>query len=246
MAHDFRTVRSTWEDWLTVVHIGLSAAIAAGDPAGEGWMLQSRCAVYARFGRAEETIEDAERSLAIAGKVGDVRLTAVCLTTLATVHFDQSRFAEALAGYEKALELAAGNPAIEAHAYNNIAQVRHALGRPRAALEPQRRAVELYRAVGEFGFASFAVANLAELHTELGELDDAERHAREAVDLAAGPGLVLQEAFGREILARILRTRGLTAAARAELERSAELYAQVRSGRVEQIRVLLAEPPPVV
>jgi DNA-binding SARP family transcriptional activator/tetratricopeptide (TPR) repeat protein len=238
MAHDFRAVRSTWQDWLDVVQKGLSSAMVASDKAGEAWMLQSRCAVRARFGRAGETVNDANRVVALAAELGDTRLAAVGHDALGSAYLGQSRYDDALAAYAKALELDS-HPAIEAHIRNNIAQVRRALGRLREAIEPQRRAVELYREVGEIGFAALAVGNLAELHAELNETEPAERHAHDAIELSVASGLVLSEAFGRGVLGRVLHSRGSDSGARQQWERSAELYAQVRSTRVEQMRVLI-------
>jgi tetratricopeptide (TPR) repeat protein len=201
-------------------------------------MLQAHCAVYARFGRAGETVEDAERVLAIARELGDSRLAAVGHEALASAHFGQERFDQALAGYEKVLELDP-HPAIEAHVRNNVAQVLRELGRLREAVEPQRRAVDLYRQVGELGFAAFAVGNLAELYLDLDRIEEAERNAHAAIELSVASGLVFSEAFGREILGRVLRSQQLDYGARQQWERSAELYAQVKSARVEEMRILI-------
>jgi DNA-binding SARP family transcriptional activator len=238
MAHDFRAVRSTWEDWLAVVQKGYEAAVAAGEKAGEAWMLQARCAVYARFGRAGEMAEDAARVVALARELGDSRLAAVGHDALASVYFGQSRYDEALAGYEKVLELDP-YPAIEAHVRNNVAQVLRSLGRLRDAVEPQRRAVELYREVGELGFAAFAVGNLAELYADLDEIEEAGQNARLAIELSVTSGLLFCEAFGRETLGRVLRSQGLPSDARRQWERAAELYALVKSARAEEMRVLI-------
>ncbi|MEV4311027.1 BTAD domain-containing putative transcriptional regulator [Actinocrispum sp. NPDC049592] len=240
MAHDFRAVRSTWDDWISIVQRGLQGAVAAGETVGEAWMLQSRCAVYARFGRAGETAEDAERVLEIAAELGDTRLAAVGHDALASAYFGQKRFEEALGEYEKALSLDA-HPAIEAHVRNNVAQVLRELGRSRDAVEPQRRAVALYQEVGETGFAALAVGNLAELYADLGLADEAEARAREAIELSVRSGLVLSEAFGREILGRVHRSRNANFAALQQWERALELYTQVRSTRADQVRVLIDE-----
>jgi tetratricopeptide (TPR) repeat protein len=239
MAHDFRAVRSTWDDWLSIIQRGLDAAVAAGEKAGEAWMLQSRCAAYVRFERAGETFDDASRVLEIAAELQDTRLTAVGHDALASAYFGQKQYEEALAGYAKALELDP-HPAIEAHVRNNIAQSLRALGRLRDAIEPQLRAVELYQEVGELGFAALAVGNVAELYAELDSADLAEQHALAAIELSSKSGLTLAEAFGREVLGRVLRSRGSVSGARQQWERAVELYAQVRSVRAEQIRVWLA------
>ncbi|TCO58050.1 AfsR/SARP family transcriptional regulator [Actinocrispum wychmicini] len=240
MAHDFRAVRSTFDDWLPILQKGLSAAVSAGEKFGEAWMLQSKCAAYTRFDRAGETLDDARRVVALATELADTRLLAVGHDAVASAYFGQSKYDEALAGYAKALELDP-EPAIEAHARNNMAQVLRVLGRAQDAVESQRRAVQLYREVGEVGFAAFAVGNLAELFTEMNKVDFAERHAREAIDLSVASGLVLAEAFGREVLGQVLRLRGSHSAARRQWERALALYTQVRSVRAEQVRVLIDE-----
>lgn len=242
MAHDYRAVRSTWEEWHTVVLKGLHAAVSAGEKDGEAWLLQSRCALFARFGRASETVGDASRVLSLALELGDSRLVAVGHEALASAYFGLHRYEEALAGYEKALSTDS-HPAIEAHVRNNVAQVQRALGRLSEAVEPQRRAVELYREVGEVGFAAFAVGNLAELHAELDDIEQAEQHARTAIELSVSSGLMLAEAFGREVLGKVLSARGANSGARQQWERSAELYTQVSSARAEQIRLLIDDLP---
>jgi tetratricopeptide (TPR) repeat protein len=208
-------------------------------------MLQSRCAVYARFGRAGETAEDAARVLEIAAELADNRLAAIGHDALASAYFGQKRYEEALAGYDKALSLDP-IPAIEAHVRNNIAQALRAIGRLRDAVEPQRRAVALYQEVGEVGFAAYAVGNLAELYADLGLVDEAEVEARSAIELSVRSGLVMPEAFGREILGRVYRSRKANFAAVQQWERAFTLYTQVRSTRAEQVRVLIDDLPPGV
>ncbi|GLZ41566.1 BTAD domain-containing putative transcriptional regulator [Actinokineospora sp. NBRC 105648] len=242
MASEFRRVRSRRDDWEYVLQLGLDAARAAGDQRGEVLMRLSRCVLLTRFDQENETVADAERAVAIATELRDPKLMAMGFNTVASALYGQRRYEEALAGYRKALELSgrAGYRLGEANLLNNIAQVHRNLGAPAEAVAPQAQAVAIYREVGDLGFVGLALANLAELEHELRLPEAAESHAREAVALAEANRLDLTEAFGREVLARVLRDRGDVAAAKVELTLALELYRLVQSPAADAVQAGLA------
>ncbi|MGQ0837088.1 BTAD domain-containing putative transcriptional regulator [Actinokineospora sp.] len=246
MAGEFRRVRSRRDDWAWVLALGLDSARADGDRRGEFWLRLSHCVLLTRFGQEHETVADAERAVAIATELGDPKLMAMGFNTFASALYGQRRYAEALVGYRKALTESrrAGYRLGEANLLNNIAQVHRNLGDTTAAIDPQAAAVEIFREVGDLGFVGLALANLAELEHELASLADAGAHAREAVALAEANGLDLTEAFGREVLARVLRDSGDIAGARVELTLALELYQLVQSPTAEAVRAALASLPP--
>ena len=239
LAGDYRAARSRWDDWSWLLEVGLSsahvAAATAGlrspDRAAEAWLRLSRCTLFARFDRLQETLTDAELALEIATELGDVKLMSVAFNATASAQFGREHYETALAGYRTAYKFAqqAGHLAGSANALNNCAQVLRKLGRSQEAIEPQRSAVTLLREVGDFGFSLLAMGNLAELWVEVGELAAAEQSAREVVGLAEPAGMPLQEGFGRQVLARVLRDTGDLVSARVEYERSVELFTNVGS-----------------
>ncbi|WP_211222385.1 AfsR/SARP family transcriptional regulator [Actinokineospora enzanensis] len=245
MASEFRRVRTRRDDWEHVLRLGLKSAQAAGDRRGEVLMRLSRCVLLTRFDREHETVTDAERAVAIATELRDSKLMAMGFNTVASALYGQKRYAEALAGYRKALELSgrAGYRLGEANLLNNIAQVHRNLGAPAEAVGPQAQAVAIFREVGDLGFVGLALANLAELEHELGLPEAAGLHAREAIELAEGNGLDLTEAFAREVLARVLRDHGDVAAARVELTLALELYRLVQSPAADAVQAGLAALP---
>lgn len=255
LAGDYRAARSRWDDWFWLLEIGLSSARVAASTAGpdspdraaEAWLRLSRCTLFARFDRLQETVADAELAVAIATTLRDAKLMSVAFNAAASAQFGRERYEAALAGYSTAYELAerAGHPAGSANAMNNIAQVLRKLGRTSEAIEPQRSAVTLLREVGDFGFSLLAMGNLAELWVEVGELDAAEQSAREVVGLAEPAGMPLQEGFGRQVLARVLRDGGDLAGARVEYERSVELFTDVGSPLAAHAQAELAALPDV-
>jgi DNA-binding SARP family transcriptional activator/tetratricopeptide (TPR) repeat protein len=255
LAGDYRAARPRWDDWFWLLEIGLSsarigAATAAPDSpdrAAEAWLRLSRCTLFARFDRLQETVADAELAVAIATTLRNAKLMSVAFNAAASAQFGRERYEAALAGYTTAHELAqrAGHPAGSANAMNNIAQVLRKLGRLNEAIEPQRSAVTLLREVGDFGFSLLAMGNLAELWVEIGELAAAEQSAREVVGLAEPAGMPLQEGFGRQVLARVLRDGGDLAGARVEYERSVELFTDVGSPLAAHAQAELAALPDV-
>ncbi|CRK61227.1 FIG01039348: hypothetical protein [Alloactinosynnema sp. L-07] len=248
MAGDFRRVRSRRDDWEWLLDIGLTSARAAGDPRGEVLLLLSRCVLLTRFGSEHETVADASAAVELAASLGDPKLAAMALNTLASAWYGEKKYLAALDGYERALSAtrSAGYRLGEANLLNNIAQTYLNLGRVDEAVEPQTAAVALYREVGDLGFVGLALANLAEIEHELGDYDSAEVHAREAVSLAEVNGLALTEAFGREVLARVLRDSGDITAARAELTEAVTRYRMAQSPGVEAALAALASLPPGV
>ncbi|HVK24089.1 MAG TPA: BTAD domain-containing putative transcriptional regulator [Actinokineospora sp.] len=248
VAGDFRRVRSRRDDWEWLLDLGLTSARAAGEPRGEVLLRLTRCVLLTRFGAENETVADATTAVELAGKVGDPKLSAMALNTLASAWYGQKRYLAALDGYQRALVAtrSAGYRLGEANLRNNIAQVYLNLGRPGEAVEPQTLAVKLYREIGDLGFVGLALANLAEIEHELGEFTEAAVHAREAVSLAEVNGLALTEAFGREVLARVLRDTGDIAGARAELTVAVTRYRMAQSPAVDAALAALASLPPVV
>lgn len=241
-AHTFRMMRAQREDWLALLELGLSAARDGGDALGEGWMLVSKCTALSRFGLFGELLPLAERATELAT---DNRLSLAAESILASAWYGQGRYQEALHGYRRALELARaiGDRLVEANQLNNVAQMRRALGEPREAISAQGAALALYRGdAADRSFEMFALGNLAELYVEVGELDTAERYARDAVKLAEEQDSALQEAFGRQVLGQVLRGRGDLADARIELQLSEQRYDQAGStDGAQQVRAELAE-----
>ncbi|MCG8915326.1 tetratricopeptide repeat protein [Actinokineospora sp. PR83] len=169
------------------------------------------------------------------------------LNALASALYGQKRHQDALAHYHRALDLAvrAGYRLGEANIHNNIAQVHRDLGDLAEAVAPQARAVDMFREVGDLGFVGLALANLAELEHGLGHLAPARAHATEAITLAATNGLELTEAFGREVLARVLREEGDLLRTRVELEKAVDLYRVAQSPLVATVQERLDTLPAV-
>ncbi|PWW65809.1 AfsR/SARP family transcriptional regulator [Actinokineospora spheciospongiae] len=247
LAGEFRRTRPRRDDWAWVLDLGLESARAAGDRRGEVLIRLSRCVLLTRFGGESEILADGERAVAVATELRDPRLMVMGHNALASALYGQKRHHDALAHYHRALDLAvrADYRLGEANIHNNIAQVHRDLGDPAEAVAPQTRAVDMFREVGDLGFVGLALANLAELEHELGHLAPARAHATEAITLAAANGLELTEAFGREVLARVLCEEGDLLGTRVELEKAADLYRVAQSPLVATVQERLDTLPAV-
>ena len=241
IVHDFRVVRAVRDDWLDLLGKGLAAARAAGDGAGEVWMLSCRCAALYRLDRIEEMLPDAERAVAVATRLQDLKLMSIAFRDTATALYVRGRIEPALTRLNKALELArrANFLAGEATLLNILAQVHRRMDRFDDAVAAEEQAFELYLKVGETGCSVFAVGNLGELHLERGLLDRAEQYARTAVEHAVASSLAPHEGFARHLLGRVLLARGDRAGARGELAAAVRRYTEVSPPEAAEVQAVL-------
>jgi DNA-binding SARP family transcriptional activator len=241
LLHCYCTVRSVAGEWPELVRSGLESARASGSAMGEMLLLSTACATNSRFDTAGHSLPQALRAHEIAVGLGRPRHLVTTVNQLATAQLALGRHDEALANFWESVRLAAreGDRIGEARGLNNVAQAEQALGERESAVRHQTRAVRLYEDTDDRTSYVLALTNLAELCADLGRLRAAEEHARRGIVLADAEGSVLAEAFGRQVLGRVLARRGEWIAARAELTESLRLYEQASSPRALGVRAAL-------
>ncbi|WP_199441092.1 AfsR/SARP family transcriptional regulator [Umezawaea beigongshangensis] len=241
LLHRYCAVRSVAGEWPALVRFGLESARASGSALGEMLLLSTTCATSSRMGTAGHSLPQARRAHEIAVELGDSRHLVITVNQLATAQLALGRHDEALANFWESVRLAArqGDRVGEARGLNNVAQAEQALGARESAVRHQERAVRLYEDTEDRAAHVLAITNLAELHADLGQLRAAEEHARRGIELARLGGSVLAEAFGRQVLGRVLARRREWIAARAELTESLRLYEQAGSPRALGTRAAL-------
>ncbi|MCP2164735.1 DNA-binding transcriptional activator of the SARP family [Goodfellowiella coeruleoviolacea] len=246
LAHCYRVVRATGEQWLALVRQGLDSARACGDRLGELLLLSAICQLRQSQGRAGDALAEAEQAHRIATGLADTRYLRMTLGDLAAALLGHGRPTAALTRYRKLLSLCRkeSDPVGQARVLDEMARVERLLDRLEPAAEHQRQAVELHRDFGTRADYGLAVNTLAEISAELGELAEAEALARTGVDLAAEDGITFREAQVRQTLSQVLAARGELAEARAELLRALALYERVNSPNAELVRATLVNLDP--
>ncbi|TVT24220.1 tetratricopeptide repeat protein, partial [Amycolatopsis rhizosphaerae] len=229
VANTYRIVRPVWDEWSRLVELGTASAEASGSAEARAWMLLARCALALTYELGERGLADAEAALGLSRELPDVRLAIAakihrgCALTL------QGRYREAIDCLRETAEEAAraGDLGQRVQALNRRADAEKRAGDHAAAIRHQLAALEIDRRLGDDSYVVASLNNVGELHLHLGDFDEALRYAREAVELTANRGFLLQEALSRLTLARILRVRGDREGARAQLGLSVALYRRV-------------------
>ena len=137
--------------------------------------------------RGQEGVETAERALALLPAEDRSPERTLLLSWLARTRFLRGRFREAIRDAEEALEaaVAVGDRDAETEVLNTLGMTRIALGQVDQGVADLRHAIELARAVGELEDLAYAYANLADLLSIAGRLEEALATAEEG--LAAIP-----------------------------------------------------------
>ena len=170
--------------WLGCQRTGMAAAERAGDRLLQAISQYNVGYVYAELGDLDRAGAHFAAALAGYRAVGNVRGQATVHLNLGITARRQGRYADALAGGEKARELygTIDDHLGQARALNNIGWCYLTLGEHRRALDYCRRSVAVHEAAGNrmgaahswdsVGMAHFRLA-LAGEATSLGELDEA-------------------------------------------------------------------------
>ncbi|MBA0127748.1 winged helix-turn-helix domain-containing protein [Haloechinothrix sp. YIM 98757] len=241
LAHPYRVNRPHWDDWIALVDTGLSAAREAADQHALFWMLISRCAARLIFERLDGLLDDAERALEIAERLGERSLEVTARIHRGCALTSLGRHSEAFAAQLAALAEAEsiGDETLRVQAMHNYAEAQKRAGGYSEAIEFQSRAFEMYARLGLHGDVIRGLANLAEMKLYAGDLVEAERTARDTIELAAERDFTLQEGVGRLILGRVLRSRGDLDGACTELAAALELHELVGDAHVDDLRAEL-------
>ncbi|MFD9893186.1 BTAD domain-containing putative transcriptional regulator [Amycolatopsis sp. NPDC059027] len=244
VAHSYRLVSPLLDEWTRMVDCGLRAAEGADNLAGQCWMLIARAAIALTFEVPHSGLADAERAGELAAKLGDPRLSicaGIHYGSLLSLSGEHERAVERL---RWALSEAERGEDIEllGQVLNDCAVVEKRAERYVDAIAHQLEALAIDRELGDDCYAVVSLNRLAELNLRIGVFDDAERYAREAIDLAVRCGFDLQEGVLRLTLGRVLRTRGEAEAAREEFATALRIYERANPKLTGTVRVELTGP----
>lgn len=163
----------------------LAACREVGDRAGEADVLRSLGVIDSCLGNHLKAVGHLQHALALSAEIGERRCQGWALTGLGLVSLRQRQLPQAAGFLQQALELyqATGDESGEAEAFNGLGEVLLASGEPEDASIQHLAALSRAERTGER--LEFARANygLACAYREIGKLDQARCHLRQALDV---------------------------------------------------------------
>ncbi|WP_410564131.1 BTAD domain-containing putative transcriptional regulator [Amycolatopsis sp. cmx-4-61] len=240
LAHTYRVACPLLDEWTRMADLGVAAAEAAGDVAGQCWLRLARCEIALAFELPGFGLADAERAAELSAGRPDG-----WLRTSVDLHLGRalSRLGEHEKAIERLAEAVANAPdvTLRGQALSSCAQAEKRAGRLADAIAHQRAGLRIDRELGDDDQVVVSLDKLAELSLRAGDLEAAERYAWEAIDLAISREFVAREGTLRLTLGRVLRARGDIDGAREQLSLSVRIYERVHPKLVGEVRTELAD-----
>jgi DNA-binding SARP family transcriptional activator/tetratricopeptide (TPR) repeat protein len=241
VAHTYRVACPLLDEWTRMADLGVAAAEAAGDVAGQCWLRLARCEIALTFELPGAGLADAERARELSAGLGDPRLT-----TSVDLHLGRalSRLGEHEKAVERLLKAVAetgDDVVLLGRALSACAAAEKRAGRLADAITHQLAALRIERDLGDDDHVVGSLDVLAGLSLRAGDHAAAERYVWEAIDLAISREFVAREGALRLTLGRVLRARGDIDGAREQLALSVRIYERVHPKLVGEVRAELAE-----
>ncbi|MEV6831397.1 BTAD domain-containing putative transcriptional regulator [Amycolatopsis sp. NPDC051102] len=240
LAHTYRVSCPLLDEWTRMADLGVAAAEAAGDVAGQCWLRLARCEIALTFELPGYGLADAERAAELAAVLADRRLATSVDLHLGRALSRLGRHETAIERLTRAVE-EAPDVTLRGQALSSCAQAEKRAGRLTDAIAHQRAGLRIDRELGDDDRVVAALDKLAELSLRTGDAEAAERDVWEAIDLAISRGFVAREGALRLTLGRVLRARGDIDGAREQLALSVRIYERVHPKLVGEVRAELAD-----
>ncbi|OXM60221.1 AfsR/SARP family transcriptional regulator [Amycolatopsis vastitatis] len=240
LGHTFRVACPLLDEWTRMADLGVEAAEAAGDVAGQCWLRLARCEIALTFELPGFGLADAERAAELSAGLTDERLAASADLHLGRALSRLGEHDKAIERLAKAVE-EAPDVTLRGQALSSCAQAEKRAGRLSDAIAHQLDGLRVDRELGDDGQVVVSLDKLAELSLRAGDHAAAERYVWEAIDLAISREFVAREGALRLTLGRVLRAKGDIDGAREQLAMSVRIYERVHPKLVGEVRAELAE-----
>jgi tetratricopeptide (TPR) repeat protein len=191
---------------------------------------RSRC--YRRQRDWEAAREDIDRALELCEATGDLRRTAEVAFQASLVDYRLGRWILARRHAETSLALLEDldDPVTKARVLNNLANLNHLLAATDVAIGQLQEAFSIFVDAQLEAEAGYVLSSLAEIRRESGELEEAERTARQASELLDGRVDHVQEiGMAKLVLARVRLEHGDLDEAESILTEVDESFEQAQS-----------------
>ncbi|MEU7862227.1 BTAD domain-containing putative transcriptional regulator [Nonomuraea sp. NPDC049141] len=230
-----------WHDGLEFARSALRAAEIAGEPAGQGYTLNSLGCVHFDMGDHPAALSCFERSLSHFQQAGHARGEAMVLGNIGLVHGELGDPAEGRRCLERALTLyeRLGGQYGIAHLLDNLGTVSHLAGDHVLAVHYFRRALDAAALNGNTDVRGDVLSHLGRAYAALRDWRRALRSFREAVALYQGKGNRRWLATALTDLGQALADAGRREPARQVLQSALAEWKAMDDPRVGEVVAIL-------
>ncbi|GIE99508.1 ATP-binding protein [Paractinoplanes rishiriensis] len=217
-----------WASAIEIQRHSVAAAVALDDPGLEDRARSLLATALTRARDYDAAIEEQQRVLVLARRVGDRQREALALNNLGWMYNESGSPERALPAYRSALALfdpdfEPDHPYLTA-ALQNVGDVLSVLGQHAEAVDHHRQALAIARADGDRAQELDSLTCLGEAHARAGDHRRAVTEYRAALGVQDEVGNQFVEALTRAALAESLRALGEMPAAAAELAAAANVH----------------------
>jgi tetratricopeptide (TPR) repeat protein len=174
-------------------------------------LYNTKAGIYQWSGNLDETIRTFQRVLEMRTELGDIDGQATTENSLGIAYTTKGEYSKAIECLEGSLELAqrVGNARLIADSYMNLGVVYRYMEEPDKAIECYQKCREAYKDMNiDFPRAiALCIGNLADAYKEKGDLEEAEKHHLEAIEMARQIGDRVVECYQYHGLSEIYLAR---------------------------------------
>ncbi len=187
--------------------------------------------VYADMGGWKRAGEALSQSLALKQEIGDIFGRGMMANNLAYIHLDRGEWEQAAALFQQssAVWQQVGSAWGEAVVLSNLAQVYIYQQRFDEASAALSRSEAIFAEIGSEEFLPELERRWGEYFLGINDLDAAETHTRQSIDMAVAQEVRLEEGLSYRVLGQVHVARGKTAPAETALRQSLQILTELNS-----------------
>ncbi|MDH6484450.1 tetratricopeptide (TPR) repeat protein [Streptomyces sp. SAI-127] len=237
----FFNIRKHWTDWTTTHEVALTAARAAGDPYGEGRVLNGLGTVCKQLGRFEEAVAFHQEALMNRVAIGDTVGQASALDSLGNAQRETGCFDLAIESYRKSLDLRReiSDRHGQAWCLNNLGEAYQSLGEHAHAIGYLTDALLLRREVQDHWGEGRTLHNLGVSHSKSAQVQQGMEYLAQALAIRRG----LEDRWGIACtlhqLAQTQLDLGHVEAARTAWAEALTLFNELNDPQADEVREAL-------
>ncbi len=176
------------DEALRLYQLVADEATSGDDRAALSEALRRMAVVHHHRSDGARSRELCERSLGIAAEIGDDRLAAESLNTLAGFDLETGQIDSASQRFRRALALGGDRPELRGRIEQNLGILANVRGEHAQAEAHYARSLEAFELLGDQRGRALAYHNLGMVHSDRAQWADADRFFRLSLELATGLG----------------------------------------------------------
>jgi tetratricopeptide (TPR) repeat protein len=201
----------------------------------QGLILNSKGIVYADLGENRKAIEQYEKALEIARRIGDSQDEMNSLVNLGSAYSQIDESEQAIEHYAKALKIARRIKDFrgEENSLTGMGVVYFKLGENWKAIEQYKKALEIARRIGDFYGEENALGNMGSVYAKLGEIRKGIEYFEKALEISCQIGDIQGEWNSRYNMGFAFTKLGENLKAIEQYEKALEISRRIGNNRYE-------------